>query len=221
MKRQAVLMTSLCLLAASQSVAQNVMRFVATDTTNVDAFLSDHWPYDSSWVALVAYDERVIREYPTIVEVFADSSMRHVLTRTVVYLDSLVASEYYKSGQLKVRNLSGQSPPNWLASESYHPNGQLKSRMRLDSDSLQLVISYYADGSTENQMWWHAGSLFNEYTEWYENGQVKLEAHYERWPLKEARYSYPIGIWVYYKPNGEIEKTEDHGGGPVNDTQNR
>lgn len=210
MKMRQVLLYLLPLSICSHASAQSTLRFITADTVNVFSFESSHWPYDTSWVAPIVYDLGDT-DYPVQVEIFQDSTWITVLARDFAYRDSLVELEFYSNGQLKTRNLSANgSTRAWLEATSYHPNGQLKSTMRLDYDSLQLVISYYADGSKESQRWWHAGSLFNEYTEWYENGQVKLDAHYEGWPLNEARYSRPIGKWIYYKPNGEIEKIEDH-----------
>jgi len=218
MKRLQLLRLILPPLACSQIYAQSTLRFTTADTVNVYARVSEYWPYDTSWVAPVVYNLDGNTRYPVQVEVFTDSAWTAVLTRDILYRDSLVSMEFYLNGQLKIRNLSANgSTRAWLEAVSYYPNGQLKRRMRLDNDSLQLVTSYYADGTKESQMWWFAGSLFNEYTEWHENGRVKLEGFYERWPLQEARYTYPIGRWVYYMPNGEVEKIEEHGNGALND----
>lgn len=88
-------------------------------------------------------------------------------------------------------------------------------------DTLQTLTRYYANGRKEIQGWWCAGRAFNDWTEWYEDGQVKLEAHYEPWPIVEPPYrmSLPIGEWRYYKPNGDLEKIEVYDDGKLKETR--
>lgn len=109
----------------------------------------------------------------------------------------------------------------WIYTEEYHPNGQLRYKLSLNSDSLQHGLVFYPNGMKEREFWRSGMSVFNEFTEWYENGQVKLEAHYEPWPRVEPPYrqSLPVGEWRYYKPNGDLEKIEIYEAGVLKETR--
>jgi hypothetical protein len=202
-------------MAISSVSGQTTIRFTTSDTINVFAVESSYWPFDTTWVAPIAYDLGSDSPYPFSVEVYRDSSWQLILNRVIAYPDSVIELQFYPDEQVKIRNLSANgSSRAWLAAESYHPNGQLRSSHRLDYDSLQQITTYYPDGSREREIWWWSGRLFNKWTEWYENGQVKLEAHYEPGPLTEeirqrpCCESPPMGEWRYYKETGEIEKIE-------------
>ncbi len=94
--------------------------------------------------------------------------------------------------------------------------------MRYDLDTLQLSTTYYANGKKQLEYWWYDGRAFNDWTEWYEDGQVKLQGHYEPGPLIEEmklREPLPIGEWHYFKPNGAPDKIEFYSEGKLIRTQ--
>lgn len=228
MIREISLYYLLSLMVSSSSFAQTSLRYTTTDSVNVFAIESTDWPYDTSWVAPIIYDFASDAHYPVTVEVYRDSSWQSILTRSIAYPDSRIDLQFYRNGQVKIRNISdNDSSRVWLAAETYHPNGQLRSSYRLDDDSLQLITTYYPDGSREREIWWWSGRVFNNWTEWHENGQVKLEAFYDPGPLTDqirrrpCCKSTPIGEWRYFKPDGQIEKIEVYQDGKLIETRTK
>lgn len=176
---------------------------------------------DSSYMVTLdnAYNE--FRNDTTVVRIFWDPTMSRIASEMRTSGDSVHYAYYYRSGQLMRRNIESRTNLTWLFTEDFHPNGQLCSRSWPSLDTLQTLTRYYANGRKEIQGWWCAGRAFNDWTEWYEDGQVKLEAHYEPWPIVEPPYrmSLPIGEWRYYKPNGDLEKIEVYDDGKLKETR--
>jgi antitoxin component YwqK of YwqJK toxin-antitoxin module len=192
----------------------------------VNCFPTDEWPYDTTCVAVDVYDERVSFDYPTTIEVRASDEQATLLTRHIVFKDSSICLRFYPTGQLKVKDVSNRGGSlAWLLNETYHPNGQLRAKWNVSTDTLELLTTYYANGQREREYWYYAARAFNDWTEWYENGQVKLEAHYEQGPLTEEmkpfRESLAIGEWRYYKANGDLEKVEVYEDGKLKETRTK
>ena len=137
--------------------------------------------------------------------------------------DSVYIAHFYREGQLLRRNIESRTNLTWLFTEDFHPNGQLCSRLWPILDTLQTLTRYYANGQKEREGWWCGMRAFNDWTEWYEDGQVRLEAHYEHWPIVEPPYrmSLPIGEWHYYNPNGDLEKVEVYEKGKLKETRTK
>ena len=222
MKYHLVLACCFCICVRAQS--QTILKFISSDTANVNGYSSIDWPFDSTWVARSAYDDRIQFDYPTTIEIYIDQSRRLLLTRHEIHRDSMITSEYYAQGQLKVKNTSNRGGSlAWITSESYHPNGQLRARWHPSTDTLELLTCYYANGKRALEYWHYGSRAFNDWTEWYESGQVQLEAQYEPGPLTEEmkpfRLPVPIGEWRYYKPDGELQKVEVYEEGKLKETR--
>jgi hypothetical protein len=63
---------SLVVSSSSSASAQAPIRFTASDTINVFAVESSYWPFDTTWVAPIAYDLGSDTPYPFSVEVYRD-----------------------------------------------------------------------------------------------------------------------------------------------------
>ncbi len=213
-----------CSLSLVSAHAQALLTYLTSDTVHVSCYRTDEWPYDTTCVALDVYDERISFSYPTTMEIRDADVKGALLTKHIVHADSLVTLRFYPNGQLKVKDVSNRgSSLAWLLNETYHPNGQLHAKWNVSTDTLGLLTTYYANGEREREYWYYAGRAFNDWTEWHETGQVKLEAHYERGPLTEQmkpfRPSLPIGEWRYYKANGDLEKVEVYEDGKLKETR--
>ncbi len=211
------------LLASGQSISQDTTRYITSDTIHVLGLLSEDWPeepFDSVWMCpgLYVFDASVSFHYPTVAEVYSKDSAQLLLTRETIYRDSLVSCSYHSNGTLKSRHVSGRPTPKLLSTELYYSNDQLRYGMRYDLDTLQLSTTYYANGKKQLEYWWYEWRAFNDWTEWYDDGRLKLQGHYEPGPLTEElkhREPLPIGQWHYFKPNGEPEKIEVYSEGKL------
>lgn len=207
-------------------LSQNTLTYLISDTIHVSCYPTTEWPYDTTCVAFEVYDDRVFFNYPTTIDVVALDPVATLLTRHVVYHDSLISTRFYPNGRVKVKDVSARgSSLAWLRNENYHSNGQLRAIWHLNSDTLELQTTYYPNGQRECEYWYYAGRAFNDWTEWYDNGQVRLDAHYERGPLTDAmkpyRSSLRIGEWRYYKANGNLEKIEVYEDGQLMETRTK
>jgi len=178
---------------------------------------------DSSYMVNLDNDYDGFRNDTTIVRVFWDRTMSKIASEMRTSGDSVHIAYYYREGQLMRRNIESRMNLTWLFTEDFHPNGQLCSRLWMSLDTVQPLTRYYANGQIEIEGWWCAGRAFDDWTEWYEDGQVRLEAHYERWPIVESPYrmSLPIGTWHYYSPNGNLEKVEVYENGKLKETRTK
>lgn len=201
--------------------SQTVQEYIVGDTSVIGQ-VSNGSSLDTSWVLSSIYDQRVTLPNPSVINIRRTSALDPPLTRYVLNGDTITTSEYYHNGQLKVQNISLRFG-SWLHTAEYHPNGQLHFQLSLKSDSLEHVFVFFPSGMKEREYWWNGLRLFNDFTEWYEDGQVKLEAHYERWPIIEPPYrmSLPIGEWNYLKPDGKLDKIEVYRDGRLIETRTK
>jgi len=214
------------IMVGSTLFGQTVLTYTASDSVQVNCYASTDWPYETTCVATSVYDDLATFSYPTSIIIHFGSDTNAIVTRHIVYADSLVTFEYYPSGQLKVKNISNRGGSlAWIHNESYHPNGQLRTRWNPSADSLEFLTAYYSNGRRERECWYYALRYFNDLTEWHDNGNVRLEAHYERGPLtqemKPYRESTRVGEWRYFKPNGDLEKIEVYENGKLKETRTK
>ncbi len=221
-----LLLTALLLLAATltphTSGAQRTLELWRGDSL-VIGWYDDYPPKDSAYIVVLDDDTHAFRNDTTVVRIFWDTTMTRIASEMRTLGDSVYTSHFYRDGQLMRRNIENRQTMKWLYTECFHRNGHLWSSLWLALDTLQRMRSYYANGQKEREGWWHAMRAFNDWTEWYEDGQVKIEEHYERWPIVEPPYrmSLPVGEWRYFKPNGSLEKVEVYEEGKLKETRTK
>ncbi|SNR54267.1 hypothetical protein SAMN04488009_2270 [Maribacter sedimenticola] len=98
--------------------------------------------------------------------------------------------------------------PNYFQYEEYkvgHVNDGYGKRFYIDSLHYNAVVRYYPSDSTK--FWFkHYDDFVNDTTllkEYYKNGNLKF--------IKKKTYHnfIPIGVWEFYKRNGELKETLD------------
>ncbi|MBL0127208.1 MAG: hypothetical protein IPP83_07045 [Flavobacteriales bacterium] len=189
----------------------------------VIGWYDDYPAKDSAYMVVLDDVSHTFRNDTTVARIFWDPTMTRIASELRTHGDSVYTSHYYREGQLMRRNIEDRKTMGWLYTEYFHPNGQLWSSLWPSRDTLQPMTSYHANGQKERDGWWCAMRAFNDWTEWYENGQVKIEEHYERWPIVEPPYrmSLPVGEWRYFKPNGDLEKVEVYEDGKLRETRTK
>jgi hypothetical protein len=124
-------------------------------------------------------------------------------------------TEYYTDGKIESVGYYYRDQPIGLW-KYYYPNGQL---------SKAYSITYVNDSAAQGKNGFCKVGLYEEY---YDNGNLKMSGCYQggfdtgfyKSPIAEPPWeeyvkvlvpvSKKFGRWVYYKQNGEIEKTEEN-----------
>lgn len=136
--------------------------------------------------------------------------------------DTTKITEYYISGKIKKNELAfkdslhGESMvPHY--SISWHENGQIAyTPVDLNSNKIQVIMHYYASGKKKMEYSWKSHCYIGDYSEWYENGNLKVKGQYKDHNQENGimNFFFQEGLWIYYNENGtkklEINYNTDH-----------
>jgi len=139
--------------------------------------------------------------------------------------DTCTTDYFYEDGVLMQRNIETidaiKKTTNRFFSAAYCDNGQTKYSPPLNPDSPepQFITSFYCSGKKKGEytLLPVEGKLLyiGPYTEWYENGQMKMQGYYESAKTEAGK---KMGYWNYYKEDGQFTLQEHYENGKVIDS---
>jgi hypothetical protein len=132
--------------------------------------------------------------------------------------DTCTSVHYYPSGKISGINKHWQdtgdfpNSPGWHYKVEYYENGQRQYdpiNPRLKGE--QPVIEYYESGSKKSKYAIYSYiNILGPYSEWHENGQIKITGQYAAVGRKVSGISLTDrdGTWSYYNESGKLIKEE-------------
>lgn len=119
--------------------------------------------------------------------------------------------EFHKNGKLKIltRTISDSTRcgGKWgLEETTWEDNGQLVSKQIINCGK-QTYTEYYNDSTIARKATQVDAIILKvgDYTEWYRNGKLKLEAHFKD---DVDDFNIKTGLWKYYNDQGKLIKEE-------------
>jgi antitoxin component YwqK of YwqJK toxin-antitoxin module len=110
---------------------------------------------------------------------------------------------FYETGELKSYTHFDKYGQQDTATISYHPNGTMLEYLPCCSYWPNGKFTrWYENGNKEEEVSMTDGIRVGLYTSWHPNGKVQSKGHYDE-------YGYPVGVWNYYKENGQKESTRN------------
>ena len=138
--------------------------------------------------------------------------------------DTCTIDYYHANGVLMERAIQAygaNGQRNWFYSATYCDNGQIKFSPPLNPDSPapQLLTTYYCSGTKKEEFTLLLVKKellrIGHYTEWFENGNLKLQGYYDDAAPSVAGLR--IGLWNYYDPEGKLIKQEEYENGKLHE----
>ncbi len=175
------------------AMAQDTLRFNYRDTKNVLAHLSIDSPTDSVYSPVRGSDFRMFRNDSTVVEIYRDTSQAHLVTRLITRGDSAYSWNYHPNGQLRLYVIeAGENFTDLTYSEAYYSNGQLLAKLDYHPKQAVLATSYWPNGNKQAEYFWYRGTIVGDFSDWYEDGQLKSKGRYFEYPIEQLQNRFCI-----------------------------
>ncbi|HEY4800763.1 MAG TPA: hypothetical protein VII99_16905 [Bacteroidia bacterium] len=123
--------------------------------------------------------------------------------------DTIIGKYFYQNGNLLELEIS--VGPGLIYSERHCDNGQLIYKGAPGSTDKMKVTHYHCNGKMKAKFYLKNGRVIGKWQEWYDNGQIKIDGHYNENIFNDPNTFSPsekTGKWLYYNENGKLLKKE-------------
>ncbi len=129
-------------------------------------------------------------------EIYKDNSKKELLSSNVIK-DNLIFLNIYYNNKIRTKYVSNLKE-DLLLREDWYENEQFK--MKCDySSSYYKDTAYYSNGKIWFICVYKYGILYDNYLEYYKNGDIKERGNYN---------FCKVGIWEYFSKSGNLKKKE-------------
>ncbi len=127
--------------------------------------------------------------------------------------DSIYKKYFYYNGKIRAYNISHKTTMAWLYKEYYYENGQKWKSLVLTPDSLFPYTEYWENGQIKLEANYYSGAYWNRTRGYHKNGKLNFEGQYKSFPshYKELNFeaSTKKGIWQFFDPKGTLVETKN------------